>query len=275
MKDKIIVFIILGIILLPLVGWAESRTSTSYKLSIDSMGVAIEEQTSTSYKLLAEVKERELTSQSKAGYILNQGFKPAAFMLASAGPIIISITPNNGYNIAPADATITGLHFDTGATVSLVGTTETITGDISSITSTQIVADFNITGMPVGFYDVVVTNPDGLSYSLTNGFEVKAYDYPTDLIFCYPSPFDPRTGSTRVVFNVPNDMLVKVYIFNVVAELIWVREINATTGMNSFDWDGTTRFGRINTSSAFIIHVIDKSNGKTVAKGKVGTLIRP
>ena len=92
-----------------------------------------------------------------------------------AAPTVFSITPNRGTNDGTVDITdLAGLGFHTGATVKLQKTEETdIPGtSIVVVSSTQITCTFNLNGVGTGLWDVVVTNPDTQSGTLTEGFRV-------------------------------------------------------------------------------------------------------
>jgi large repetitive protein len=100
---------------------------------------------------------------------------PSVFPNASLA--VIAITPNAGYipqNIGITNLTGTG--FQPGATVRL---NRTATADIPAtnvviVSSTRITCNFSLTGVPAGQRNVVVTNPDGKSAILANGFTVNA-----------------------------------------------------------------------------------------------------
>jgi IPT/TIG domain len=80
-------------------------------------------------------------------------------------PTVTSIAPNNGPSTGGTAVTITGTGFLTGATVTLGGTPAT---GVVVATATSITA---ITAAhTVGAVNVVVTNTDGQSFSLTNGY---------------------------------------------------------------------------------------------------------
>ncbi|MBN2561816.1 MAG: peptidylprolyl isomerase [Phycisphaerae bacterium] len=89
-------------------------------------------------------------------------------------PIIQSITPSTGERDATvSDVAIDGENFENGATVQLERDGATI--DATSVTvesDTTIRLTLNLTGAELGAYDVVVTNPDGKTGRLSDGFEV-------------------------------------------------------------------------------------------------------
>ena len=86
-----------------------------------------------------------------------------------AAPTISSVTPNNGSLGGGTAVTISGANFVTGATISLDGIAAT---NVVVASATQITA---ITPAHVaGSVNVVVTNPDTQSGTLTNGFTYTA-----------------------------------------------------------------------------------------------------
>jgi hypothetical protein len=91
---------------------------------------------------------------------------------------ISSITPSNGYNTSPVSITsLAGTGFST-TTVPVVvlrkSGSSNITATGVSATATSIAGTFEVTGIPAGTWDVIVTNPDGQSATLANGFEIKS-----------------------------------------------------------------------------------------------------
>jgi hypothetical protein len=84
-------------------------------------------------------------------------------------PAISSVTPNSGPNIGGTAVTITGINFAVGATVNFGG---------SPATNVNVVSNNSITATTpahaAGAVNVVVTNPDTQTASLTNGFSYTA-----------------------------------------------------------------------------------------------------
>ncbi|MCI0527182.1 MAG: right-handed parallel beta-helix repeat-containing protein, partial [Nitrospira sp.] len=113
---------------------------------------------------------------------LNNGFE----VLSLPIPIVISVSPNQGTQGTPSLlVAINGENFQDGATVSF--------GEGITVNTTLVVSDILITvdiaidlAAPIGFRDVTVTNPDALSGSLANAFEVQAF--PCVLPFPPPRP---------------------------------------------------------------------------------------
>jgi hypothetical protein len=90
-------------------------------------------------------------------------------------PSISGITPSSGTSGMSAGITdLAGEHFQSGATVKLVGVDgASVKASNIVVTDTKITCFFNLYGLLAGHYSVVVTNPDGGSDILTNGFAVN------------------------------------------------------------------------------------------------------
>lgn len=93
-------------------------------------------------------------------------------------PFVRSVTPDVGVvGSAVADAVLDGENFQSGATVQLRQGATTINGtSVEFVSITTLRADFNLSGAPLGDYDVVVTNPDNSTATLTAGFRVVTLD---------------------------------------------------------------------------------------------------
>ncbi len=94
-----------------------------------------------------------------------------AFTIFGATPVVSSITPAEVSVNTPTPVTITGSNFLNGAIVALVGTTEYRLSEIVVVSATEITAVSPI-GIPIGTYDVVVTNPDEGSGALPGGLTI-------------------------------------------------------------------------------------------------------
>ena len=92
------------------------------------------------------------------------------FVYASAAPPTVSgITPNSGTTAGGTSVTINGSNFISGATASIGGTAATNVGFVNSSTLTATTP-----AHAAGTVNVVVTNPDAQSGTLTNGFTYNA-----------------------------------------------------------------------------------------------------
>ena len=130
----------------------------------------------SSTRLLADVSglipvgtyDVAVTNPDQQSDMLVDGF----VMLLGAAPSLTGITPDSS-EIGDATAvTIQGGNFLAGATVNLVSGS-----NVYMVTNVAVVDGSTITGivpgtLPLGMYDVVVTNPDQQSATLTDGYEV-------------------------------------------------------------------------------------------------------
>ncbi len=110
-------------------------------------------------------------------------FNQTGFITVSAfpAPTVSGITPNTGVNTTTIRITnLAGSNFllspFVNQTVKLNGTgfADIMATDVTRISSTQLNCTFNLTGQPAGVRNVVVTNPDGQSGMLENGFTITA-----------------------------------------------------------------------------------------------------
>ncbi len=99
----------------------------------------------------------------------------AVLVLLPAAPTISTITPAYGYNTGIVSITdLSGTGFSGDATVKLTKTGQTnISATGVSVTSTKITGNFDLNGKTAGYWNVVVTNPDGQSATKTEGFEIR------------------------------------------------------------------------------------------------------
>jgi len=128
------------------------------------------------------------------------GTLAGGFTVKYPAPTVTAITPNTGVNNASVSVTnLAGTGFVTGATVKLTKTAQIdITAtNITVVSSTQITCTLPITNAGTGAWNVVVTNTDAQSGTLTGGFTVK-----------YPAPtvtaITPNTGVNNASVSVTN-----------------------------------------------------------------------
>ncbi len=172
---------------------------------------------------------------------LNNGFTVTE--APNPPPNITSINPNSGNNNDPAlSFTILGSGFSDGLTVQLlpdVGDPALAT-NVNVVNDTQVTGSFELDGIDTGVYDVVVTNTDEQSDTLTDGFTVTV-----------PPPqitnIDPDTGvnnDTGLEFTITGESFVIGTTVELIAEddtLITATDVivnNSTEIMGSFNLDG-------------------------------------
>lgn len=107
-------------------------------------------------------------------------------------PTLANISPSRGPSSGGTDVTFSGTNFVTGATVTF-GTTRVTP---RSVNSTSIVA-VSPAGSS-GAVNVVVTNPDGQTARIANGFTYEASQLPAPTLNAINPNSGPTAGGTRV-----------------------------------------------------------------------------
>ena len=97
------------------------------------------------------------------------------FTVTAPAPTVTSITPTSGLNTGSVSITdLSGTGFQLGATVKLTkaGQTDIAATSVERVSASKITCTFDLTGKALGQWNVVVTNPDAQSATLTNGFAI-------------------------------------------------------------------------------------------------------
>ncbi|OPZ44275.1 MAG: PKD domain protein [Euryarchaeota archaeon ADurb.BinA087] len=95
------------------------------------------------------------------------------FLVENLPPTVSSVTPISGINNQDSiDLTVEGSDFLEGATVVLTDGTSTIQGKDPVVTATRINCSVNVSGAAAGKWSVEVTNPDGKTGVLKDGFTI-------------------------------------------------------------------------------------------------------
>ncbi len=116
-------------------------------------------------------------------FTVNQGADPA--------PVILSINPTSADAGQVIPFTLFGIDLGQGAQMTLEMGATVIEAASESVTGVSIMnGTIDLTSAPDGLYDVVVTNPDGQSGSLVDGFDVDNPFPPGTAVISAASP-DP------------------------------------------------------------------------------------
>lgn len=106
---------------------------------------------------------------------MQTGTLPNGFSIILPAPVVTSITPSSGTQGAVVNVTdLAGSNFVDGAGVKLtrIGEPDIVASSVVVVTSSQITCALDLTGAAAGAWNVVVTNPDTQSATLTDGFTV-------------------------------------------------------------------------------------------------------
>ena len=97
-------------------------------------------------------------------------------LFALNAPTLSGITPSSGVTGTSVSITnLAGTNFSVSGTTVVqrkMGTTTIAATSVNAISSTQITCTFSLAGAATGAWDVVVTNPDGQTATLSSGFTV-------------------------------------------------------------------------------------------------------
>lgn len=117
----------------------------------------------------------------------------------AAAPVVSSISPTSGPSTGGTRITVTGSNFVEGATVKIAGIAATNVTVVSATTITATTPAFAPTEQLVPPKDVVVTNPDGQSTTLSGAF---TYTMPAlTVTFIDPSGATPAGGVTVTIIG--------------------------------------------------------------------------
>ena len=122
----------------------------------------------------------------------------SGYTYRNPAPTITSITPNTGTTAGGASVTITGTGFAAGATVNLGGTAATA---VNIVSSTSITA--TTPAHAAGAVNVVVTNSDAQSGTLTNGYTYTTSTGGGPITFVQVKSATPQTASASVAVTYP------------------------------------------------------------------------
>jgi M6 family metalloprotease-like protein len=173
-------------------------------------------------------------------------------------PAVSLVTPNIGTSGNIVQVQIDGSGFAKVGTVDLVRPALTISStSVEWVGKDRILATFNLTGIPNGFYDVVVFNPGNASTMVTDGFQVTGA--PTSindvipqrfaLRANYPNPFNP---TTTIRYDVASRSHVRLEVFDVRGAVVRTL-VNDVQEPNEYgvQWDGRNDRGNAVSSGVY------------------------
>ena len=146
------------------------------------------------------------------------------------------------------------------------------------MSSTELTCKFNLAGVSPGFWSLSVDDGTN-SGTLSDVFEIKSYSYASSLAINSPNPFDPKRENTTIMYKLSKDTEVTIVIFSSTGDALWKRNYAANTnggrsGENSIVWNGITDFSETASNGVFLVHIIESSSGKNLAKGKIAVIRR-
>jgi subtilisin family serine protease len=156
-------------------------------------------------KFATEIKNAILNNADPRGdhNIFGSGLANAsrAYYSLYPGPTVTSITPDAGINTGPVTITnLSGANFEPNSSVVLTkaGILSINATNVSVVSSSKITCIINITNAESGPWNVTVSNPDGQSGTLINGFYVNV---PSSLSV---TGITPNTGLNTASVSITN-----------------------------------------------------------------------
>ncbi|HEY6196500.1 MAG TPA: IPT/TIG domain-containing protein [Candidatus Eisenbacteria bacterium] len=137
------------------------------------------------------------------GFFSSIGGQPQASIAAIAAvPEVLAISPASGGDTESVTATVGGRNLSAGATVKLsrTGQSDIVgTGVLVSANGLSLTTTLALSGAASGLWNVVVTNPDAQTATLSNGFTIEAGEAPQVRVYVV-GPATIR-GNHRTAFD--------------------------------------------------------------------------
>lgn len=164
------------------------------------------------------------------------------FAVEYPAPTVTGITPGSGINNASVSITdLAGTNFRNGATVKLTktGQSDIDGGSVNVVSAVKITCVFPVTSAQAGLWNVVVTNDDTKSGTLTNSFEIE------DVYITIAAPANPSKRTFLVgsdnEYTADEDYTAVTCSANVNYDV----KINCDTDANKtaafvWEWNGTS-----------------------------------
>ncbi len=195
------------------------------------------------------------TTFDNRSWVVNSAFTVTINYIASA-PVIDSVSPDS-IDAGSGEMTLTlnGSNFQDGASIILKksGENDILASNVQYVNSNKLVFSLYTSGMAVGEWSIVVSNPDGRQSSLAgeNRLHIlapahvaakNAFPHEYGLMQNFPNPFNP---ATTIVYKLDQSEHVRLDIYSVHGE--WIRtliEEEQQPGVYTCTWEGRNRNGR-------------------------------
>jgi hypothetical protein len=204
------------------------------------------------------------------------GTLPSAFKVIYLPPTVTSVVPDKANNTEKVSVTINGGNFKAGASVKLskAGETDIAGESVTVVSAEKITCAFDLKQKTVGPWDLVVTNEDGQSKTLSSAFKVEAADLEIKgPIANSPNPFNPRKQPTAISYVLTKDSDINIDIFNMRGERVWHYRAPAgaqggIVGKNVVEWDGMTAFKASASEGVYFLYISGTVKGQSKMLGK-------
>ena len=180
-----------------------------------------------------------------------------AYSAVTDAPQPLSVAPSSVLtNQAATVSTVAGEIFSTGVTAVLhqAGSLPLAGGGLLRTTDEAFTATFNTQGAPTGFWDLIVTDSNGLSTTLTNAVFV---DFPGGSVTMTDNLLRPRNGGhvrADITTFVPGHLVAKLYTIDgrFIASLL---DADAPAGTTTVTWNATTAGGAAVARGVYLLRI--------------------
>ncbi|MBN3033690.1 MAG: hypothetical protein JW873_06310 [Candidatus Saganbacteria bacterium] len=210
------------------------------------------------------------------------GTLPSAFTVNHPAPAVTAITPPSGVNDTAVNITdLAGTGFRAGAAVRLTqtGQPDIIATAVNVAAPTRITCSFDLTGKALGQWDVVVTNNDGQSGTLSGGFKIEAATiYATEPVVSSQNPYNPSLATTSLRYSLSKDANIVIYIYNMRGERIWqyaapASSVGGRVGANVVAWDGVSAFKQRVPEGVYFVDLTTQDGGfRVLSRTKIAVV---
>ena len=130
--------------------------------------------------------------------------------------------------------------------------------------------DSGLTNYQYHYYSLWGKKADG-SYSITANAYAKSIPNSKYQAYSYPNPFAPLKGeTTTLVLPLTTAGEYRLYIFNMLGDIILDQSGVGEVGANKLVWDGKDAWGKVVPNGVYLMRVMQ--SGKVVASGKLAVL---
>ncbi|MBI4057274.1 MAG: hypothetical protein HY399_06980 [Elusimicrobia bacterium] len=196
---------------------------------------------------------------------------PATLSALTLNPAGTGFSPSTTLNTTSTTSfTFTGEVFGATPTVRMVqGATSITATGVTTQSDLAVTGNFNTVDAPTGNWDVVLTNPDGNSVTLSGALFVDIPSGTLDLLDNLIRPRLAQSTTITVTIYEAGRVTLKLYTFN--GELVkTILDEDEPKGTFNASWNGTTGSGNTVASGVYLLH----ANGPKLSETKKIVVIK-
>ena len=262
---------------------AYAPISPSYAISAEVFDLGGAATASSGYNLTGKMREIGPQLTTSSGFTMEGRFMGivTAGINDNKTPTVTSITPSESRNNTESSFIRNGanISFDAVATLEADHQTDISSTIMTFESSTSLECRFDLSDMPAGKRNVVVTNTGyGRSGSLSNGFTITTG--PVEIIGVPhndPNPFDPNSGVTTIRYTLSTSASINFYLFNQKGEIVWHKTFRSgdnggVGGDNAVTWNGRSDFAEGVPTGVYLLSIIASKDTRELGRIKVAVI---